>query len=168
MSATTPSLDSTSLASFVEDTDHLETSSRHTFHAQDPERTDSSTFQQGILDTLAPVMQELDMRVAATRSSQAELLKELQRVQAELQMLLTATQAPESMSSDVEAGLKKLDAVRKRLVGLNANLNSCELNAALSWWWFGIWTDLIFIFFGIEKDKVRLDKVLAIIAAPRR
>ncbi|KAI9015437.1 hypothetical protein DFJ74DRAFT_680196 [Hyaloraphidium curvatum] len=140
MAAATPGTDATPL-DFLDDVSSLDEGRVPYQHSHDDSLPDSAVYSQGILDLLAPVMQELDMRVAATRDSQADLHREIQRLQAELQMLLTATAVPPGLNAEVEAGMKKLDSMRKRLAALNSNLASY---------------------------KTRLDKCLTIIAAPRR
>ncbi|KAJ3086651.1 hypothetical protein HK102_012769 [Quaeritorhiza haematococci] len=82
---------------------------------------DTSRIASGIVSLIAPAIQELDMRVVAVRSSQAELAKEIERLSAELQLFVTGIDAP-----PLESALPKLLLARKRLTKVNEVLYNVQ------------------------------------------
>ncbi|KAI9333776.1 hypothetical protein DFJ73DRAFT_853693 [Zopfochytrium polystomum] len=74
---------------------------------------------QGIAGVISQPIIELDMRVVAVQSTQAELMKEMDKLTAELQQILAAVDPP-----PLESILTRLAAVRKRLIAVNAILKA--------------------------------------------
>ncbi|KAJ3314944.1 hypothetical protein HDU76_002289 [Blyttiomyces sp. JEL0837] len=83
----------------------------------------SAIFQVKVAKSLAQVLTqpifELDMRVVAVQASQAELLKEIDRLTADLQKFLSAIDPP-----PLEPIISKLNVTRKRLMIVNATLKN--------------------------------------------
>ncbi|CAG8544249.1 13236_t:CDS:2 [Ambispora leptoticha] len=74
-------------------------------------------FARGILDLLTPIVQEMDSRIVAVKSSQTELNKEIERLLAELQLFNEAAEVP-----PIQSSLQKLINARKRLAATNQTL----------------------------------------------
>ncbi|CAG8441382.1 3130_t:CDS:2 [Ambispora gerdemannii] len=74
-------------------------------------------FARGILDLLTPIVQEMDSRIVAVKTSQRELNKEIERLLAELQLFNEATEAP-----PIQPSLQKLINARKKLATTNQTL----------------------------------------------
>ncbi|KAJ1539763.1 hypothetical protein HK405_012454 [Cladochytrium tenue] len=73
----------------------------------------------GIAGVLTQPVVELDMRVVAVQAAQAELMREMDRLTAELQQVLAAVDPP-----PLEPILTRLAAVRKRLLSATAVLKA--------------------------------------------
>ncbi|KAJ3107622.1 hypothetical protein HDU97_003616 [Phlyctochytrium planicorne] len=62
---------------------------------------------------------EFDMRVVAAQSTQAELVKEMDKLASELQLFLASAAPPE-----VEPVISRLNVARRRLLQVNATLKT--------------------------------------------
>ncbi|KAI8812521.1 hypothetical protein BJ742DRAFT_21728 [Cladochytrium replicatum] len=81
---------------------------------------DAERMARGIVSTLAPAMQELDMRVVAVRATQLDILKEVERLHAELQMYHSNVE--DTRIAEMDSLLQRLAAARKRLGATNSIL----------------------------------------------
>ncbi|KAJ3036671.1 hypothetical protein HDV00_002495 [Rhizophlyctis rosea] len=79
--------------------------------------SDTPKIAAGIVSLIAPAIQEMDIRVVAVRASQAELHAEIERLSAELQLLLSTADPPA-----LEAAITRLITARKRLTTAAATL----------------------------------------------
>ncbi|KAI9341481.1 hypothetical protein BDR26DRAFT_860497 [Obelidium mucronatum] len=71
--------------------------------------------------TLTHIVYELDIKVVAVQSSQAELIKEMDHLASELHSLLAASDPP-----PIDPVLQRLLVCRKRLLAVNASLKSSQ------------------------------------------
>ncbi|CAJ0766341.1 13522_t:CDS:2 [Entrophospora sp. SA101] len=69
------------------------------------------------MNLFKPLIEEMDSRVVAVKSSQIELNKEIERLTAELQLFVEATKPPQ-----IQTSIQKLIDARKRLLITNQTL----------------------------------------------
>ncbi|CAJ0841042.1 5156_t:CDS:10, partial [Entrophospora sp. SA101] len=70
-----------------------------------------------LMDLFKPLIEEMDSRVVAVKSSQIELNKEIEQLTAELQLFIEATKPPQ-----IQTSIQKLIDARKRLLITNQTL----------------------------------------------
>ncbi|CAG8537568.1 10002_t:CDS:2 [Cetraspora pellucida] len=81
--------------------------------------TDKDKFSKGLMALLTPVIEEMDSRIVAVKSSQLELHKEIERLLAELQLFVDATEQP-----SIQPSIQKLISATKKLVTTNVTLKT--------------------------------------------
>ncbi|CAG8643359.1 19799_t:CDS:2, partial [Cetraspora pellucida] len=81
--------------------------------------TDKDKFSKGLMALLTPVIEEMDSRIVAVKSSQLELSKEIERLLAELQLFVDATEQP-----SIQPSIQKLISATKKLVTTNVTLKT--------------------------------------------
>ncbi|KAG9302693.1 hypothetical protein G9A89_005167 [Geosiphon pyriformis] len=85
------------------------------------EETEKEKFEKGIMVLIAPIITEMDSRMAAVKTSQVELNKEIERLLAELQLFNEATEPP-----PIQPAIQKLIKARKRLYNTNQILKTVQ------------------------------------------
>ncbi|RHZ56065.1 hypothetical protein Glove_406g37 [Diversispora epigaea] len=78
---------------------------------------DKEKFVKGLSILLKPVIEEMDDRIVAVKTSQLELNKEIERLLAELQIFVEATEAP-----PIQPSIQKLAVARRKLANTNQTL----------------------------------------------
>ncbi|CAG8434086.1 5287_t:CDS:2 [Diversispora eburnea] len=78
---------------------------------------DKEKFVKGLSILLKPVIEEMDNRIVAVKTSQLELNKEIERLLAELQLFVEATEAP-----PIQPSIQKLAVARRKLANTNQTL----------------------------------------------
>ncbi|CAG8468955.1 36361_t:CDS:2 [Racocetra persica] len=81
--------------------------------------TDKDKFSKGLMALLTPVIEEMDSRIVAVKSSQLELNKEIERLLAELQLFVDATEQP-----SIQPSIQKLISATKKLATTNVTLKT--------------------------------------------
>ncbi|CAG8476410.1 4106_t:CDS:2 [Funneliformis caledonium] len=80
---------------------------------------DKEKFSKGLMTLLTPVIEEMDSRIVAVKASQTELNKEIERLYAELQLFVEATESP-----PIQPSIQKLITARKKLTTTNQTLKT--------------------------------------------
>ncbi|RIA93926.1 Snapin/Pallidin-domain-containing protein [Glomus cerebriforme] len=80
---------------------------------------DKEKFSKGLMTLLTPVIEEMDSRIVAVKASQKELNKEIERLLAELQLFVEATESP-----PIQPSIQKLVTARKKLTTTNQTLKT--------------------------------------------
>ncbi|CAG8560965.1 11398_t:CDS:2 [Scutellospora calospora] len=86
---------------------------------EDMSLTDKDKFSKGLMTLLTPIIEEMDSRVVAVKSSQLELNKEIERLLAELQLFVDTTEQP-----TIQPSIQKLISATKRLATTNVTLKT--------------------------------------------
>ncbi|CAG8484824.1 3488_t:CDS:2, partial [Racocetra fulgida] len=83
--------------------------------------TDKDKFSKGLMALLTPVIEEMDSRIVAVKSSQLELNKEIERLLAGilLQLFVDATEQP-----SIQPSIQKLISATKKLATTNVTLKT--------------------------------------------
>ncbi|CAG8751268.1 1979_t:CDS:2 [Dentiscutata erythropus] len=81
--------------------------------------TDKDKFSKGLMTLLTPVIEEMDSRIVAVKASQLELNKEIERLLAELQLFVDATEQP-----SIQPSIQKLISATKKLATTNVTLKT--------------------------------------------
>ncbi|RIB12280.1 hypothetical protein C2G38_2201073 [Gigaspora rosea] len=80
---------------------------------------DKDKFSKGLMTLLTPVIEEMDSRIVAVKASQLELNKEIERLLAELQLFVDATE-----QSTIQPSIQKLISATKKLATTNVTLKT--------------------------------------------
>jgi hypothetical protein len=93
----------------------------HLINVKKMESIDS--FQRGIVETIVPIMTELDERILATRKSQHNLSQQLVLLQQQLNSFAGKCHAPPGHNQEFDALVKRIDQARRRLIQVNTVLS---------------------------------------------